>query len=131
MHLRFQLPPAVLPLQVERARLIVKVSAPSRRVTLSVPVDGGPVELYRAESPLDPIRLDITERRLLRPDEDGGLHLHLSISDLLLTAGEAQPAPDRRGDRLLPDEERRPSTERSEKWTIEYLELEVSGQAEG
>jgi hypothetical protein len=101
MHLRFQLPAEVLPLQVEQARLAVKINAPSRRVTIAGRADGTLVELRHVDSPLDPIRLDITERRLLRLDKEGGLHLNLGVSN--------------RGD---------------EKWTIEYLELEVSGRTE-
>ena len=49
------------------------------------------------------IRADVTEGPLLRPDEGGGLHLRLSVSDPL---GGRQ----------------------EEKWTIEYLELEVAGR---
>jgi hypothetical protein len=101
MHLRFQLPAEVLPLQVERARLTVKINAPSRRVTIAGRADGTLVELRHVDSPLDPIRLDITEGRLLRLDREGGLHLNLSVSN--------------RGD---------------ENWTIEYAELEVSGLTE-
>jgi hypothetical protein len=105
MELRFQLPRAVLPLKVERARLLAKIAAAGRRVTVAGRADGAPVELYRAESPLDPVEVNIADGRLLRPDEEGGLHLNVSLSELL--AGEG-----------------------SQKWTIDYLELGVSGTAE-
>jgi hypothetical protein len=107
MHLRFQLPPTVLPLRVERARLACKVNAPGRRVTISGRAGEQLVELHRAESPLDPIRVEIVDERLLRPDDEGGLHLNLDIS-----------APLGSGPRG------------NEKWTIEYLELEVVGRTE-
>jgi hypothetical protein len=116
MHLRFQLPQAVLPLTVERARLLARVAAPSRRVTVAAPTqgtNGGVVEIHRADSPLDPIRLEIAEPRFLRLDEQGGLHLMLSVSDSP-RAGKAKPGPAPAG----------------EKWTIEYLELEVVGQTQ-
>jgi hypothetical protein len=111
MHLRFQLPPAVLPFQVERARLAAKVNAPFRRVTVGGEADGVLVEQYRADNPLDPIRLDITDARLLRTDALGGLRIYLSVSEA--AAGE-------RGE----------SAEGLQKWTIEYLELEVGGRVE-
>jgi hypothetical protein len=113
MHLRFQLPAEVLPLKVERARLVAKINAPSRRVTVAGQTDGGPVEIHRVESPLDPIRLEIGEERFLHLDEDGGLHLNLVISDLLGDVQEGQEG-----------------AQKIDEWTIEYLELEVTGQTE-
>jgi hypothetical protein len=111
MHLRFQVPAVALPFKVERARLTARIDAPSRRVTISGRADGGLVELHRVDSPLDPIRVEIAEERLLRLDEEGGLHLNLSLSDVLNdgVAGLGGPR-------------------NAEKWTIEYLELEVIGR---
>src|SRR5262249_7210578 len=83
LHLRFQLPSATLPSVVERARRSVKVDAPSRRVRIAGREGQGLVELHRVDSPLDPIRIAITEPRLLSLDEQGGLHLNLSISEEL------------------------------------------------
>src|SRR5262249_32989250 len=93
MQLRFQLPAEVLPLRVERGRLALRVHAPARRVTASAlrASDRGgrrePVELRRVESPLDPMRVEITEARLLRPDERGGLHFELKVSGRLGRGG--------------------------------------------
>jgi hypothetical protein len=104
MHLRFQLPAAVLPLKVERARLALKIDAPGRRVTVSAYGPAGKLrELRRVDSPLDPIRLDLTGEGAPRLDEAGGLHLDLAIGD---------------------------SARGSNRWAIEYLELEVTGQTE-
>jgi hypothetical protein len=111
MHLRFQLPRAALPLQVERARLLAQVAAPSRRFTVSGRADGGLVELLRVESPLDPVRVEIDQERLLRLDAEGGLHLNLSLSSIPGGGRGAAEAP------------------RDDKWAVEYLELEVSGRA--
>jgi len=107
MHLRFQLPAEVLPLKVERARLLAKIAAPARRVAIAGWADGKPVEVHRVDSPLDPIRVDLTVEGFLRPDAEGGLHVNLTISDSLPGRGAGQE---------------------SEKWTIHYLELEVIGQ---
>jgi len=114
MHLRFQLPTEMLPFQVERARLSVRIDAPSRRVTISGRPEGRLLELLTVESPLDPIHLDLADQRLLRLDEQGGLHLNLNVSDPL-QGGSAQAR----------------AKQFDEKWTIEYLDLEVAGWPEG
>jgi hypothetical protein len=112
MHLRFQVPETVLPLNVERARISAKIAAPSRRITISARADGKLVELHRVESPLDVIHVDITEERLLRLRADGSLDFNVAISDIIAKSKES-------GDRDL---------QARQKWTIEYLELEVSGR---
>jgi len=78
MHLRFQLPGEVLPLQIEKARLSLKINAPGRQVTVAGRTDRGPIELTRVHSPLDALRLDITQEQLLHLDPEGGLYLDLT-----------------------------------------------------
>jgi hypothetical protein len=80
MRLRFQLPTSVLPLTIERVLLHVKVRTPSRQFIVAGFADGGEVPLYDAENPLDPIRLEIADPRLLGLDPDGGLHLKVQVS---------------------------------------------------
>jgi hypothetical protein len=104
--LRFQLPPEALPMKVERARLTAMVEAPSRRVTISAGSDGNVVELHHVDSPLDVVRVDITDARLLKLDELGGLLLSIRINDPPNTGGTPQ------------------------KWRIDYLDLEITGSAE-
>jgi hypothetical protein len=116
MHLRFKLPSVVLPFKVERARLSVRLDAPSRRVTIAgwegAEAGSGPTrELHRVESPLDPIQIDITAEPLLRLDGEGGLHLNINIGNLLAASSAAGA-----GGR--------------EKWTIHYIDLEITGRAE-
>jgi hypothetical protein len=111
MQLRFQLPHEVLPLKVESARLSARITAPSRPVIISGRQDDKLVELHRVVSPLDPIHLEIKDEHLLRLDRDGGLRLNLSIGNEV-------------------NRERKTALDTSEKWKIEYLELEVTGRAE-
>ncbi|MFO0797790.1 MAG: hypothetical protein U0804_09945 [Gemmataceae bacterium] len=98
--LRFQLPPSVLPLEVERAVLRLRVRAPGRRVA----VRAGAETLFVADGPAEPVRVEITDARHLRPDADGGLLLTVSITD-------PAPAP-------VP-------------WKIEELGLDVVGRTAG
>jgi hypothetical protein len=111
MHLRFQLPAAVLPLQIEQARLLARVETPSRRVTIAAGQDEKWLELHRVDSPIDPIRIDLTDERTLRLDKEGGLHINLSISDSLRN-GQAATSP----------------SGTDEKWLIDFVELEVTGR---
>jgi hypothetical protein len=113
LQLRFQLPPSVLPLKIERARVVLKIDAPSRRVSIRGHSDGGLIDVGHADSPLDPIRFDIEDEKCLQPDAHGGLHLDVSI-------GGSADDPGRSA--------REPSIDK--KWQIEYLELEISGRTE-
>jgi hypothetical protein len=110
LNLRFQLPEVVLPFEVERARLNLRIAAPSRRVTVAGQGDGGLVELFQVESPLDPLHVEIDKPGLLRLDKQGGLRVHVVLSDWLPGGGNK--------DQISAD---------AEKWSIEYLELEVIG----
>ncbi len=39
------------------------------------------MELAQANSPLDPMRIEITDKTLLRLDAEGGLHLYVTIGE--------------------------------------------------
>ncbi|MCI0378638.1 MAG: hypothetical protein L0215_13605 [Gemmataceae bacterium] len=109
LQLRFQIPAAASPLRVERARLVAKIQAPGRRVTVSGRAADGLVQLHQADGPLDPFRVDITDARFLQLDAQGGLTLNLTIGDV----GGSKSGPRDFG--------------KSQKWTIDYLELDVAG----
>jgi hypothetical protein len=108
-HLRFQLPEAVLPFHVQSARLALQLTAPGREVTIAARTANGLTELRRVTGPTDPVRVDITDERLLRLDAAGGLHLNLAV-------GEQPGTADLRHN--------------EEEWNMEYLELEVTGRSE-
>jgi hypothetical protein len=113
MNLRFQLPAAVLPFQVERVRLLARIDAPGRRVTVSGVAGEAATVLREEESPLDPVSVDVDDARFLALDAEGGLRLDLAISDPLAAVPDGK----------------RPAT-LGDKWTIEYLELEVTGRSQ-
>ena len=77
--LRFQVPASVLPFEVERAVLVTRVSAPARRVTVSCDVDGKSGVLFDAESPTGPLSVEITDPKLLRLDEGGGMLVNVNV----------------------------------------------------
>jgi hypothetical protein len=112
MDLRFQLPDEILPFRVEHARLATRIDAPARRVTVSGLASEKATELLRLESPLDQVHVDITDERFLHLDRDGGLHVQVAVSELLEAARVEQD----------------PSLKK-DSWRIDYLEMEVSGQA--
>lgn len=105
-RLRFQLPPQVLPLEVERATLFVQLRAPFRRVVVGGVRDGRVVPAFAGPVPVDAFRVDLTDPALLRPDADGGLLIDLNI-------GSAVGGP--------------PETV----WKLEALALEVAGRTAG
>ena len=110
MRLRFQLPPSVLPLTVERAVLVTAVRAPSRTVSFSGYAGDRPARLRAVESPFEPVRVEITDPDLLRPDAGGGLHVGVAVGDRTGPGGDGGGGPDAR-------------------WRIESLSLEVTGRA--
>jgi hypothetical protein len=129
MELRFQLPPSVLPLAVERLRLSMKVRTPARRVTVSGHADAGLVALFDAENPLDPIVLDVTDPRLLRPDPDGGLRLTLKIGEQVMPEPPGKtPPPGKSPPTGTP---KAPGREVEQFWKIESLGVEVVGRTAG
>jgi hypothetical protein len=111
MHLRFQLPESVLPMQVERARLIGKINARLRRLTVAGKAGEEFVEFHRMDNAFGPIQVDLPEDRFLQLDAAGGLHLRVTLS-------AAQSGASAKAQRAGPEQN----------WTIEYLELEVAGR---
>lgn len=78
MRLRFQLPPSVLPLVVESARLVIELDAPGREVVVGTVDDAEP--LRRLTSPLSTQQVEIDPRRL-RPDEQGVMVVTVAIGE--------------------------------------------------
>jgi hypothetical protein len=107
MRLRFQIPPSLLPLKVERATLVARVRAPGWRLTVGGFADDKLVPLHAGDSPVEPVRLEIVDERLLKADERGGLHFNVALSDARGPGGD------------------RP---RDAQWKIESLTLEVVGK---
>jgi hypothetical protein len=110
--LRFQLPPSVLPLQVERAVLTLKLTVPGREVTISVPSGNETVVLRRRTAPMGLEQVEIEDPKLLQLDETGGLYFNLVIGDVAAGDGVG-------------------STGTRSPWRIDSLDLEVHGRTPG
>ena len=108
-HLRFQLPESVLPMQVERIRLVGQLDARLRQLTISGKDGETFVEIHRADDVLGPIQIELAEQRFLHLDARGGLHLRLTLSDVRRAGAQGQNNP-------------------AQNWKIEYLQLEVVGR---
>ena len=78
-RIRFQLPPAVLPLTIERAVLHVKARCPFRAVTLNGYTGDVPTKLLRVDGPSETITQEIVDPKYLQIDATGGLHVGLVI----------------------------------------------------
>jgi hypothetical protein len=112
MDLRFQLPAEALPLEVERAQLTAKIAAASRQVSVAALAAQGAVTLHQVTGPLETIKIDIERPDLLKLDNQGGLMLRLTISELFSKAGD--------GSRVDGSAE--------VQWHLEYVELEITGR---
>ena len=81
--LRFQIPPVLLPISIERGRVTVQVNGPVGKLTLSGlhPKTKAIVPLKTWTDPVGSLSLEITDSDLLTASADGGLLLHVSAGD--------------------------------------------------
>ncbi|HEV8060201.1 MAG TPA: hypothetical protein VGP68_10025 [Gemmataceae bacterium] len=82
VRLRFQLPAAVLPLNIQSARLSFKMRAPSRGVVINGFSAGEAVPLRSLTSPFGIEQVEISDARLLQLDKHGALYLSIAVSDV-------------------------------------------------
>ncbi len=110
-YLRFQVPEQVLPVRLDRARLMLRINAPSRKVQLLGYAGQGWVSLATWNSPVGGFPLEITDPELLELDDRGGFSLGITVAD----------------DRS-PDAGTGPINVLGSAWKIESVELEVTGE---
>ena len=105
--LRFQLPVEVLPLQVRRAIMSIKINAPKRQLEIVGHNEGSEVVLAESSSPVDIMQFTLDEPAALHVDESGGLVLTVRVGK-------------------HPDEEEK-FLESVVGWKIDDLSLQVDG----
>lgn len=105
--LRFQVPPQVLPLQVQRATVTLTIRAPSRSVQVLGVDSGKSVELWRLSRPIGTYSIVVDRPDLLKLDPAGGLVIVVRVG-----GDESAHAADPLWEEL---------------WKMEALHLEVAG----
>jgi hypothetical protein len=109
--LRFQIPPQVLPMQLEHATLTVQINAPSRELEITGWAAKTPISLARRSGPVGTLQFEIDRADVLQLDDQGGLLLAIDV-------GGHQPLPSRDFRSLMA----------SPAWRIDAVRLEVTGQ---
>jgi hypothetical protein len=105
--LRFQIPPELLPLRIDRAELEVDLNAQARLFEIFT-AEGPKTEVLASRhSPVGKIRLLIDRPDALRLDASGGLYLGLAIGEASRLPGEEKP---------------------SSEWKINDLQLQLTGR---
>lgn len=110
--LRFQIPPGVLPIQLDRAVLTISINAPSRTVDIIARDATEIVRLETFESPIGILRVETDQAELLTLDDTGGLLFGIDVSEL--HGEQKDPA--------------RGAVEAFD-WVVESLQLELTGEA--
>jgi hypothetical protein len=105
--LRFQIPPELAPLHVDRATLTVDLNAQARPVEFFAGPDEHLDVLATYHSPVSRLRLDIDPPALLQPDAGGGVYLGIAVGVASKLPGEATA---------------------SSEWKIDDLQLELAGR---
>ena len=112
--LRFQIPPALTPLEPEFARLSLSLQALGWMVWLSTGSAQTPVSLPQLENPVGPVDFEIRKPAALQIDESGGLYLRLQVDDLRTESTAAA------------------ETEQIDRsWKLDYISLELTGRTVG
>jgi hypothetical protein len=79
--LRFQVPLVLLPIEVERARVVLNVTGPVGKLEIAGQRNNNAVPLKTWIDPLGQLSLEITQTELLPISRDGGLLLRISGGD--------------------------------------------------
>ena len=121
-ELRCVLPRALLPCQLRRCRVVMKVTAPGRRVEVQGMVAGQYQTLHQVESPAGRIEFEIDQPEVLDLDSKGGFLLLIAVSETEQERLDQQEPPEIEG---------APSTAYANvsrsTWAIDYVHLNVEG----
>lgn len=110
-------PRILLPCELSRATVLIKINAPSRTLELKGYVDGRFETLHRRENPNGLLRFEIDQPEALQLDPEGGLLLSIAIS---ATEEELQAASE-------PDDPDNPKAPSRSTWRIEFVHVNLEG----
>lgn len=80
-QLRCVVPPELLPLQLNRVTVTIKINAPSRTLTIEGLVDGKPRLLHQQANPKLVPKFVIDQPEVLQLDATGGFYLTIAVSE--------------------------------------------------
>jgi hypothetical protein len=103
--LRFQTPETVLPLQLERARLTLQITAPSRTVGILRYADNRKQPLRQVDNPIGRIEMTLQDATLPPLDADGRISIGITVSPAVEAADSPQGKP----------------------WKIDLVQVEIAG----
>ena len=86
--MRFELPPELLPLRIDRAKLTLRINAPSRPLEITAIVDGKLKTLQSEQSPVGTFTFTIDDPDALQLDEGGGLQLGFNVGEFVGDKGD-------------------------------------------
>lgn len=110
-------PRILLPCELKRANVSIKINAPSRVLELKGFVDGEPVTLHRQENPTGLLEIEIDNSDALKLDSQGGLRLSIAISE---TEEERRAAAE-------PGDPSKPKAPSRSTWRIDYVHVNLEG----
>lgn len=88
-RLRWQLPPSVLPMRLDRALLTIDCNIPSRQLGIYAIQAGERISIAQQPSPSGRIEIDITGSELPDVDSRGGIALEFEVGELSTAGDEA------------------------------------------
>ena len=107
-HFRFQLPPEVLPIKLDRAELTMHIDASGREVSVNGVLGERVTPIETHTGPVGRITVNIDQAEELELDETGGLTIGIYVGDHAEHSSEVDD-------------------DRSSRWQFNGLQLEVSG----
>ncbi len=123
---RFVLPRQVVPCEVRKVEITLKIHAPSRVVELLGAKGDEQVVLETLASPRGVLPFTIDDPELLQLDEAGGLRFGVTVSANTAQPAAAQAAGDQSGNAA--GSGRSDGAFDNSTWQIDYLRLEVTGE---
>jgi hypothetical protein len=122
--LRFQVPAEVLPCQLERATLAIRLNVPTRNLIVSTVLDAEYQVVHTEKDPSGLLQIELTGEQL-RLDRQGGVRIALEITkthpELEALAAKKKP--------VLGESSAATSSGNST-WQIDYLRLSVAGKTD-
>lgn len=115
-QLRCVLPRELLPLQLNRATVTIKINAPSRSLRIEGVVAGQPAVLHQRANPNGVLRFVIDRPEALEVDAKGGLQLSIVVTE---TEKERQASTKQENSRVIQFD--------NSTWQIDYVRVDAEG----